>query len=301
MRNKAIYPILTGMFVLMYAVSAACSEFVLVVDLEKEKPVYVDGDASILDRPISLGSTIKPFLAIAALNHGYHPETKVHCPASTVDTPPEERCWLVNGHGTLTLKDALAHSCSVYFRSLIRSLKKSSIEDVLGRFHLINDRESDVFNWMDSEDLIGASERLKIKPGRMMGAYCAAFAQKDLLDIFEDNGKIRVEHIHASPQCSNTDVIRIGLRKAALEGTFAEAQRSCRAVSVFGKTGTAAVEGKSGSWRGVFIGFAPYPIPRYVVLVIVEPGRGGSDAAPRGIQRLCELLSISLDSDRPSE
>lgn len=62
------------------------------------------------------GSTYKPITAFAGLSEGViTPDTSVFCPGSYRFGNRVYRCWKRGGHGTVSLKRALAESCDVYF------------------------------------------------------------------------------------------------------------------------------------------------------------------------------------------
>ncbi|MDR2548785.1 MAG: penicillin-binding protein 2 [Desulfobulbus sp.] len=62
------------------------------------------------------GSTYKPITAFAGLAEGViTPDTPVFCPGSMQFGNRTYRCWKRGGHGTVTLRRALAESCDVYF------------------------------------------------------------------------------------------------------------------------------------------------------------------------------------------
>jgi penicillin-binding protein 2 len=62
------------------------------------------------------GSTFKMVTAMAALDSGaIDLDHQVTCTGSVTIGDHEFHCWRKQGHGTLGLKDALAHSCDVFF------------------------------------------------------------------------------------------------------------------------------------------------------------------------------------------
>lgn len=62
------------------------------------------------------GSTYKPVTALAGLAENViTPDTPVFCPGSMHFANRTYRCWRHSGHGTVSLKRALAESCDVYF------------------------------------------------------------------------------------------------------------------------------------------------------------------------------------------
>lgn len=62
------------------------------------------------------GSTFKPIVALAALEAGViTPETTFTCPGFFWLGNNQFHCWKKGGHGTMALRDAIKHSCDVFF------------------------------------------------------------------------------------------------------------------------------------------------------------------------------------------
>jgi hypothetical protein len=80
------------------------------------------------DRPVSPGSLVKPFtaLAFAEQNHYFYPD---HFCRGGAD-----RCWLGRGHGKLGIRDAVAYSCNHYFRQLAAAMPTHHVPRLLERF-----------------------------------------------------------------------------------------------------------------------------------------------------------------------
>ena len=71
------------------------------------------------------GSTIKPMLALAALETGATNLTRrTFCPGyySLPGSTHRYRDWKPAGHGEVALHDAITHSCEVYFYTMSRDL-----------------------------------------------------------------------------------------------------------------------------------------------------------------------------------
>lgn len=71
------------------------------------------------------GSTIKPMVGLAGLHYGLRtPSARTWCPGyyQLEGRGHRYRDWLKTGHGSLTLKDAIARSCDVYFYDLAHEL-----------------------------------------------------------------------------------------------------------------------------------------------------------------------------------
>jgi len=89
------------------------------------------------------GSTIKPFVALAALESGINPNTEVFCDGKHLieDSSMESgyktfHCWKKGGHGLVNLTDAIKVSCDVYFYQISRKIGINKIAEVCRRFGL---------------------------------------------------------------------------------------------------------------------------------------------------------------------
>lgn len=85
------------------------------------------------------GSTIKPMLALAALELGATNLTRrSFCPGfySLPGSTHRYRDWKPEGHGEVDLHDAIAQSCDVYFYEISREIGIDRMHDYLTRFGL---------------------------------------------------------------------------------------------------------------------------------------------------------------------
>jgi penicillin-binding protein 2 len=87
----------------------------------------------------SPGSTIKPFMALAALEgNAKDPAEKEFCTGefTLAGSARKYRCWQRKGHGWMDMEDGLARSCDVYFYQLALTLTIDRIHAFLARFGL---------------------------------------------------------------------------------------------------------------------------------------------------------------------
>ncbi len=86
------------------------------------------------------GSTVKPIMALAALEEGIvTPATEFRCVGGLPFGGRTFHCWKRSGHGKLDLKQALAQSCDVYFYQIGQRLGIQKIADYSKRFWLGKD------------------------------------------------------------------------------------------------------------------------------------------------------------------
>ena len=88
----------------------------------------------------SPGSTIKPLVALAALEYGIiNPKLKVKCKGH--DHPYElygqkYHCWKKEGHGIMSLRNAIKQSCDIYFYEVARLLGVDKLSIIAKRYGL---------------------------------------------------------------------------------------------------------------------------------------------------------------------
>src|SRR3989338_1302118 len=72
-------------------------------------------------RAFTPGSIMKLVTAAAALEHRLiTPSTTIHCPGAVTIGDRTFHCWKRDGHGPLTLTEAIMQSCNVYFITVAR-------------------------------------------------------------------------------------------------------------------------------------------------------------------------------------
>jgi hypothetical protein len=199
------------------------------------------------DVPIPVGSLTKPFLALAyARTHNAFPH--VTCRGT------RDRCWLPRGHGTLSIEDALAHSCNAYFLKLVSQTDPNALQSVLKLVGLPSPPAE-----ATPAELIGLDPTWEIAPATLARAYASLLSQPDAGNILA------------------------GLRQAASNGS-ASALYSEDALA---KTGTAPCHQRTcvASADGLVIAITPVEAPR-TLLFLRQQGSTGAATATLAAQML---------------
>ncbi len=81
------------------------------------------------------GSTIKPIIALEALQKGYiTKDTEVQCNGHIEIGKEKFHCWLPKGHGKVNVSKALYLSCDVFFYELAKTMSSKDINNVASNF-----------------------------------------------------------------------------------------------------------------------------------------------------------------------
>ncbi len=257
------------------------------------------------------GSIFKVITAIAALERGIASRDKrFSCSGAFPFKDRVFRCWRKEGHGTLNLKEAIIHSCDVYFYQLGLETGVDNIVDFSKRFGLGKASGIDLFEeekgllphrrWREGslsrEWFEGDTVNLSIGQGYLlvtplqMANLISAVASRGKLyrpylvkRILSPEGEIikevrprLIKEVRLEKK--NLDLLRESLFSVVNEmGTGWRAK--IKGIEVAGKTGTA--ENPLGEDHAWFIGFAPYREPKIALAILVEHGgMGGKVAAP---------------------
>ncbi|MBC7188944.1 penicillin-binding protein 2, partial [Candidatus Aerophobetes bacterium] len=226
------------------------------------------------------------------------PETTFFCPGSLQVGNRVFKCWKEEGHGKINLKEALVHSCDVYFYQLglkcgvekiIHYAKLFGLGQVSG-VDLISEKrgllptpdwkkENFKEPWYpgDTANLSIGQGYLLVTPIQMLklinavanGGYLIKPYLVQKITTFD--GKVIA---HFSPEktgrlpfsTSTLNFIREALAGVVERGTGWRAKN--KKVTVAGKTGTAEIEGENPhNW---FVGYAPAENPLLSIVVLVE-------------------------------
>uniref|UniRef100_A0A7V1EIE4 Penicillin-binding protein 2 n=1 Tax=candidate division WOR-3 bacterium TaxID=2052148 RepID=A0A7V1EIE4_UNCW3 len=260
----------------------------------KEAPLY--NRVTMSCYPI--GSTIKPFIALASLDKGMlGPEKRFEsCKGSLRLGNRYFGCWKI--HGSLNLVDAIVYSCDVYFYQLGRYLGIDNITDILFEVGFGKPTGIDLpqektglvphRNWMEKRygknwteghifNLSIGQGDILATPLQIARAYSVFANQKNAIVLPHLNKAIETDDKIVNRKIEAFEIVRDALSNVVVKGTGMMAQ--VQGFEVSGKTGTA--ENPHGEDHSLFVGYAPKENPRMLVCVVVEnAGHGGSVAAP---------------------
>ena len=117
------------------------NQFVNGIDRNSYSKLLSSKDTPLLNRALQgkypPGSTIKPFLALGALNYGTRTvEDETWCPGwySLPGKKHQYRDWKKGGHGHMNLISAIAQSCDVYFYALASDLGIDRLDAAMEQF-----------------------------------------------------------------------------------------------------------------------------------------------------------------------
>jgi cell division protein FtsI/penicillin-binding protein 2 len=201
--------------------------------------------------PISPGSLVKPFLAIAyGEQHGGRFPT-VRCLGT------QSRCWLPRGHGTLGLEEAIAQSCNAYFLHLAAGLDRQRAAQTFVGYGLAGPAVNAA-----AESMAGLGSAWKEPPLAWARAY------------------LQLEKEQQSPMQGR---IVKGMLLSAELGTARPVDAALGKNAALAKTGTAVC---SHTPRGAADGFTvvlyPAAQPRLLLLVRVHGVTGAASAKVAG-------------------
>lgn len=117
------------------------NEFTTGISQENWNALLKDPRKPLINKAVSgqypPGSTIKPIIALAALEQGIVTEETTHfCNGRHRFGNRTFRCWKSGGHGKQDLKGAISNSCDVYFYKIAEELDIEHMAEMLRRFGL---------------------------------------------------------------------------------------------------------------------------------------------------------------------
>jgi penicillin-binding protein 2 len=287
------------------------------------KALNTDPGLPLLDRAISAryppGSTFKLAITVMALRRGlvnFNSRMPLPCRGGLQFGNHFFKCWSPKGHGSLTLEQAIANSCDVYFYQLGL---------LLGVPALLEDGTMLGFGDTSFVDLPGEQpsifpqstayyDRTYGKAGwtRAVAINLAIGQGEDAQTLINmvrfyaalaNGGYVPQPHVLAGVPARGTtvplpDSVFAEIRHALLMVVEQGTGRGIRLenLHIAGKTGTA--QNPQGADHGWFIAFAPAEHPEIVVGAVVEAsGHGGTLAAPL-VAHAIERYLLGPDSSR---
>ena len=257
------------------------------------------------------GSAWKLALAAMALKRGIV-TARTHMPIPCRGGMPYGnrffRCWRAQGHGDLSLTEAIAHSCDVYFYQLgLKVTLANFLEDGNGwgfrrrtGIDLPGEIASEFPTGTEYYDRLYGSRRwtsaviLNLAIGQGENAQSLINAVR-LYQMLATDGDGRTPYVVRARERSATSlgltpdqlgVLRRAMRNVVEQGTGGGARLAD--ITIAGKTSTA--QNPQGPDHGWFIGFGPVDKPEIVVGAIIEFARHGSSVAPLVARAIARYL-----------
>jgi len=265
-------------------------------------------------------STFKIVLVTAALETGKAtPFTKFYCPGYYKIGKRIFKCWKKEGHGWLNLKDALIHSCDVYFYQLGLKLGVKNIIHYARLFGLGKPTGIDLGSekkgflptpewkeklykevWYpgDTANLSIGQGYILVTPIQMLDLISAVANGGYLVrphlvkKIVDENGNtvfnFTPEKVKKIPISKSTlEFLHEALAGVVKRGTGWRANN--KVVKIAGKTGTAQLAGDKNphNW---FIGYAPADNPKLSIVVLVENKKEEISIAPQIAGRILSRI-----------
>jgi hypothetical protein len=211
-----------------------------------------------LERPLPVGSLIKPFTALAYADTHRVTYPKLMCRGS------KNGCWLAGGHGLVGVAEAIAGSCNAYFRELAQQTAPDALVARLQTFGMpANLREA------TPAAMVGFGDGLKLAPLAVIGGY--------------------LEIVSRARQPGISPIVQ-GMRASGRTGTGRGVGAAIGGTDALVKTGTAPCSHSPRTTSdGYTIVIYPADYPR-VVLLMRAHGRTGADTAASAGELLTNKL-----------
>ncbi len=243
-----------------------------------------------------IGSTIKPIVAIAAMDNGLY-ETGEHIFCSQqynffADYKPS----CMHFHASIGLNTALSKSCNYFFFELGRRVGALTLTDYFKQFGLgvktgveVNDAAGII---LEPQSNGTGGDTLQISIGQLnaftplqLANYTASLANGgthykagliksvvsyDLSETYKEfkpevRNKINITE-------ATLGEVKAGMLSVTVDGT-GQAALGTYPIRIGGKTGTSQVTGKAD--HSIFVAFAPFDNPEIAVSVVLEHGSSG--------------------------
>ena len=294
------------------------------LDIEDWNELKNNPKAPFLNRSMSgvypPGSTIKMAVALAGLEFGIIDyKTSFFCTGNKEFGTSNFHCWSRNGHGKLSLIEAIEQSCDVYFYELGLKIGIDRIAIMLKKLGLgeyynieIDDRTKGVvpnLEWKLKRDgikwTLGETLNASIGQGYILSTPIqlvtmvarianGKFSIEPSLIIQKNKKKFKdlnINHAHLNFIKKSMEKVVTGKK-----GTARKYKIGVPNIEMAGKTGTVQVvriselerekgllKNEDRPWKkrdhALFVGYAPIKKPKYAISVVVEHGGSGSSTA----------------------
>lgn len=259
------------------------------------------------------GSTWKLAIAAMALKRGivtFRTRMPIPCRGGLQYGNRFFRCWSAEGHGDLTLTEAITQSCDVYFYQLGIKLGVTSLVEDGNEWGFRGRTGLDLPSEIPSEfptgpeyydRLYGArgwtsAVALNLAIGQGENAQTLANMVR-LYQMLASDGRVRTPYV-VRPTTRSSLSLELapdqiaGLRQAMIAVVEQGTARGSRLTTLMiaGKTGTA--QNPHGPDHGWFIGFGPAEKPEIVVGAIVEFAQHGTAVAPLVARTIAHYLGV---------
>lgn len=246
-----------------------------------------------------IGSTIKPIVAISALeNNLYNIGETIFC-SQTYKLFGDYQPNCMHYHGSMNLTSALSKSCNYFFFELGRRVGATSLTDYFKQVGLgvktgveVDDAKGILIE--PKSDGVGG-DTLQISIGQMnaftplqLANYTATLANGgthykvtlidkivsyDMSETFKTTPREIVNKLNI--QEKNLAAVKAGMLSVTEDGT-GRAALGDYPIKVGGKTGTSQVQNKVD--HSIFVAFAPFDKPEIAISVVLEHGNSGFSA-----------------------
>ncbi len=270
------------------------------------------------------GSTWKVATALIGLESGVvtpEAEMPIPCTGGFRYAGRYSRCWKEDGHGSLNLAEAIAHSCNVYFYQLgirlgLNQLAREGTRLGFGQPTGIDlpDESAGIFpeNADAYEERFGhdptPSEVMRLAIGQGPNAQ-TPLRMAQFYSAIANDGTARAPHLRADVRTPVETDLQVGRERldAVIAGLAAVVEEGGTAYlssperwRLYGKTGTAENSADPDRPHASFTGFAGTPDadPEIVVSVIVEFEEHGSSAAAPIAARVADYYLNELHGVR---
>ena len=254
------------------------------------------------------GSIMKLVTASAALEaRVITPSTTIVCPGSLTIGDRTFHCWNRDGHGPMSLRDALMQSCNVYFMTVSRRLGLARLRaamEEMGFSHRTGwPLEEQAGHLPDRRMTEGEVALLAIGQGEVLvtvlqaAVMASAFANKGQLvqpwvvsDIGGRAAARPATRRRLGWSAETIEAVRDGMKAVVHDPNGTGHGAFSTLVEIAGKTGTAqtSIPGQTHGW---FVGFCPVAHPRVAMAIVAEHGGAGGDLPADIAKAVCEYVS----------